>query len=95
MKTDIKEINDFTRELAVTVPWEDLKEHFQAEFNRFRAGYSRYNGSLFLLTLVIQNHVFEAVFEGLGEMTGGNILNGILSGNNLESRYGSNLSYPG
>lgn len=41
MKTDIKEINDFTRELAVTVPWEDLKEHFQAEFNRFRAGYSQ------------------------------------------------------
>ncbi|NOZ07761.1 MAG: trigger factor [FCB group bacterium] len=41
METKIREVNSFTREIDITVPWEDLKDKFQAEFNKFRAKYSQ------------------------------------------------------
>ncbi len=41
MKTSIKEINSFTRELSVVVTWENLEDKFRKSFNKFRAGYSR------------------------------------------------------
>ncbi len=35
MKTDIKEINSYTRELTITVPWEELKDDFDEEIRNF------------------------------------------------------------
>ena len=40
MKTDIKEINSYTRELDVTVEWDSIENEYQEEFNKAR---SRYN----------------------------------------------------
>lgn len=41
MKTNVKEINSYTRELSVEVNWENLEDKFRKSFNKFRAGYSR------------------------------------------------------
>lgn len=41
METKIREINSFTRELDIVVLWGELKDQFEAEFNRFRAKYSQ------------------------------------------------------
>ena len=40
MKTDIKEINSYTRQLDVTVEWDSIENEYQEEFNKAR---SRYN----------------------------------------------------
>ena len=34
MKIKLKNINSHTKELTCTVPWEDLKDSFQDEFNK-------------------------------------------------------------
>ncbi len=41
MESKIREVNSFTKEIDITVPWDDLKDQFQAEFNKFRAKYSQ------------------------------------------------------
>ena len=40
MKTNIKEINSYTRKLDITVEWNSIKGEYQEEFNKAR---SRYN----------------------------------------------------
>ena len=40
MKTDLKEINSYTRKLDVIVEWESMENEYQKEFNKAR---SRYN----------------------------------------------------
>ena len=40
MKTDLKEINSYTRQLDVTVEWNSIENEYQEEFNKAR---SRYN----------------------------------------------------
>ncbi|NOZ75131.1 MAG: trigger factor [FCB group bacterium] len=35
MKTDSKEINSYTRELSITVPWEELKDDFEKSVRQF------------------------------------------------------------
>ena len=37
MKTQIKEINSFTRSMAVTVLWSDLEQQFNQEFKKFKS----------------------------------------------------------
>ena len=40
MKTDIKEINSYTRQLDVTVEWNSIENEYQEEFNKARSGYN-------------------------------------------------------
>ena len=40
MKTDLKEINSYTRKLDVIVEWGSIENQYQTEFNKAR---SRYN----------------------------------------------------
>lgn len=40
MKTDLKEINSYTRQLDVTVEWDSIENEFQEEFNKARLKYN-------------------------------------------------------
>lgn len=40
MKSNLKNINSFTNEVTIDVPWEDLKDDFVKTFNNFKKGYS-------------------------------------------------------
>ena len=40
MKTDLKEINSYTRQLDVTVEWNSIENEYQEEFNKARSGYN-------------------------------------------------------
>ena len=40
MKTDLKEINSFTRQLDITISWNLIEEDYQNEFKRARSHYS-------------------------------------------------------
>ena len=40
MKTDLKEINSYTRQLDVTVEWDSIENEYQAEFNKARLKYN-------------------------------------------------------
>ena len=40
MKTDLKEINSFTRQLDITIAWNLIEEDYHNEFNRARSHYS-------------------------------------------------------
>ena len=40
MKTDLKEINSYTRELNVTITWESICDEYQQEFNKARSTYN-------------------------------------------------------
>ncbi|MBC8214708.1 MAG: trigger factor [Candidatus Marinimicrobia bacterium] len=40
INTNIKEINNFTRQISVNVPWEELKEEFQNNVNEVRKSFS-------------------------------------------------------
>ncbi len=40
MKTNIKEVNSYTRELSVEVNWDILENEFRKSFKKFRANYS-------------------------------------------------------
>ena len=40
MKTDLKEINSYTRQLDVTVEWDSIENEFQKEFNKARLKYN-------------------------------------------------------
>ena len=40
MNSKIKNINTFTREVSVNVPWENLKDDFKKCFFDFKKGYS-------------------------------------------------------
>ena len=44
MKIKLKNINDYTKELTCTVPWEDLKDSFQAEFDRMKSNHTPQGG---------------------------------------------------
>lgn len=44
MKIKVKNINDFTRELSCTVPWEELKDSFSSEFERMKANHTPKGG---------------------------------------------------
>ena len=40
MKTDLKEINSYTRQLDVTVEWDSIENEYQEEFNKARLKYN-------------------------------------------------------
>ena len=40
MKTNLKEINSYTRQLDVTIAWDLIENDYQTEFNRARSRYS-------------------------------------------------------
>ena len=40
MKTNLKEINSYTRQLDITIAWDLIEADFQNEFNRARSRYS-------------------------------------------------------
>ena len=40
MKTSLKEINSFTRQLDVIIAWDLIEKEYQDEFNRARSNYS-------------------------------------------------------
>ena len=40
MKTDLKEINSYTREINVTITWESICDEYQQEFNKARSTYN-------------------------------------------------------
>jgi len=40
MKTDLKEINSYTRQLDVTITWESICDEYQQEFNKARLTYN-------------------------------------------------------
>ena len=44
MKIKLKNINSHTKELTCTVPWEDLKDSFQDEFNKMKANHTPQGG---------------------------------------------------
>jgi len=44
MKIKLKNINGYTKELTCTVPWEDLKDSFQDEFNKMKANHTPKGG---------------------------------------------------
>tara|TARA_Y100001970_G_C14242907_1_gene866018 strand:- start:2124 stop:3404 length:1281 start_codon:yes stop_codon:yes gene_type:complete len=44
MKIKLKNINSYTKELTCTVPWEDLKDSFQDEFNKMKANHTPKGG---------------------------------------------------
>jgi len=44
MKIKLKNINSYTKELTCTVPWEDLKDSFQEEFNKMKANHTPQGG---------------------------------------------------
>ena len=44
MKIKLKNINDYTKELTCVVPWEDLENSFQDEFNRMKLNHTPKGG---------------------------------------------------
>ncbi|MDP6570335.1 MAG: trigger factor [Candidatus Marinimicrobia bacterium] len=40
MKTDLKEVNSYTRQLDVTIAWEQIQDEFEKEFSRASSTYS-------------------------------------------------------
>ena len=40
MKTDLKEINSYTRQLDVIVEWDSIENEYQEEFNKARSKYN-------------------------------------------------------
>ena len=44
MKLKLNNINDYTRELTCVVPWENLKESFQNEFDRMKSNHTPKGG---------------------------------------------------
>ena len=40
MKTNLKEINSYTRQLDISIAWNLIEKEFQNEFNRTRSHYS-------------------------------------------------------
>jgi len=44
MKTKIKNINDFTKELTCIVPWEELEDLFKEEFNKVKSNHTPKGG---------------------------------------------------
>ena len=40
MESNLKNINSYTKEVAIDIPWDDLKENFIKTFNDFKKGYS-------------------------------------------------------
>ena len=40
MKSKLKNINSYTKEIAIDVPWGDLQENFLNTFKDFKKGYS-------------------------------------------------------
>ena len=40
MKTNIKEINSYTRQLDISISWNLIEEDYQNEFKRARSRYS-------------------------------------------------------
>ena len=44
MKIKLKNINGYTKELTCTVPWKDLEDSFQAEFDRMKSNHTPKGG---------------------------------------------------
>ena len=44
MKYKVKDKNKYTKEVTCTVPWDDLKDSFNDEFNRAKANHTPQNG---------------------------------------------------
>ena len=44
MQINLKNINGYTKELTCTVPWKDLKDSFQDEFDRMKSNHTPKGG---------------------------------------------------
>ena len=40
MQSKLKDVNSFTKEISIDVPWTDLEENFIKTFKDFKKGYS-------------------------------------------------------
>ena len=40
MKLDVKNINNYTKQLKISVKWDDLKSDYESEFDKFKSNYT-------------------------------------------------------